>query len=123
MARLLSLAAGRRTRWLVVLAWIVIGGVAGSFAGRFEEAQKNEPSSFLPGKAESVEALEQLKRFPSGEVTPAVAVYRRGSGLTSADRAKITRDRTELNADRPQGAAPVGPPVFSPDGRAALLVM
>ena len=46
---------------------LVVLFVAGSFAGKFEEAQKNEQSSFLPGNAESVKALEQTKRFPPGE--------------------------------------------------------
>ena len=38
-------------------------GVALLTTGKFEEAQKNEPSSFLPGNAESVEVLERTAKY------------------------------------------------------------
>jgi hypothetical protein len=45
------------------------------------------------------------------------------SGLTAADRARIARDRAELNSRLPKGARPLGPPVLSPERRAALIAM
>jgi putative drug exporter of the RND superfamily len=106
----------------VLAAWIVVAGIFGSFAGKLGDVEKNEPSSFLPGKAESVKTLEAVERFPSGDRTQAVVVYRRASGLTAADRATIARDRAAINADLPPGTARVGPPIPSRDGDAALLV-
>lgn len=118
----LTFAAGPRAKWLVLAAWLVVVAVAGSYAGKLESAEKNEPSSFLPGKAESVASLRAVKRFPSGERIAAVIVYRRANGLTPADRALIARERTRLNAKLPVATAPLPPAVLSHDGRAALLV-
>ena len=52
MARLLTLPAGRRSKFLVAAVFILISAVVGGlFSGKFESAQKNETVSFLPGKA------------------------------------------------------------------------
>jgi RND superfamily putative drug exporter len=105
------LPAGRRAKWLVFLTVIVIfGGVAGAFAGKFEGAQRNETSSFLPGGAESVKALQAVERYPGGEVAPAVVVYQRRSGLTARDRALIAADVRRLNRDRPPLVLPARAP-------------
>jgi RND superfamily putative drug exporter len=52
---------------------LVFAGLAGQ-GGKFEQAQKNETSSFLPGSAESVKALKQIERLPGGEEAPPVIV-------------------------------------------------
>ncbi|HEX4806667.1 MAG TPA: MMPL family transporter [Conexibacter sp.] len=120
--RVLTFAAGRRAKYAVLVAWLLIAAVAGSYAGKLEDAEKNEPSSFLPGNAESVAALNAVKRFRSGETVAAVIVYRRPSGLTAADRAAVARDRAAINARLPVATAPLPPPILSRDGTAALLV-
>jgi putative drug exporter of the RND superfamily len=122
MARLLAFAAGRRAKWLVLVAWVVFVAVAGSFAGKFEDGQKNEQSSFLPGDAESVRALDQTKRFPSGDNAPVIVVYRRDGGLTGADVGKVTADRRELDVRRPPATGAFRGPVVSGDRTTALLI-
>jgi len=122
MRRALQFPAGRRSKFVVLVAWLLIFAVAGAFAGKFESAQKNEPSSFLPGSAESVKALAKADEFPSGEATPAVVVYRRDGGLRARDRARIDADRAALNARPPVGVKPIGPATLSRDGTSALLV-
>ncbi|HET7379515.1 MAG TPA: hypothetical protein VFJ24_05710, partial [Gaiellales bacterium] len=77
-----SISVGRRRRWLVVAAAILLVGAAAPLGTRFDAAQKNDPASFLPGGAESVRSLEQQRRFPSGAETPAVTVIRRDGGMT-----------------------------------------
>ncbi len=104
-----AVAVGRRRRWAVVLAAVVLLGVAAPLGTRFQNAQKNDPASFLPGGAESVRSLEQQRTFRSGTQTPAVTVMRRAGGLTAADRAAIQRFATGL-AERPN---PSGGPVVS----------
>lgn len=123
MRRLLTIAAGRRSKWIVVVAWFVIVAVAGSFAGKFEDVQKNEPSSFLPGNAESLKANEVTKGFKSGEQLTAIVVFQREGGLTPADRARIAKARASLNANPPKTASPAGPIVVSRDRSTALLAM
>ena len=43
---------------------LLVAFFAGSYAGKFEDAQENETSSFLPGGAESVAVVDKVKQFP-----------------------------------------------------------
>jgi putative drug exporter of the RND superfamily len=123
MSRLFLLPAGRRTKWAVFLVSLVVFlGVGGSFAGKFEGAQKNETASFLPGDTESVKALNAVKQYPGGEVAPAVVIYHRAGGLTAADQAAIRADVTKLNANRPKLVQPASRPIPSRNGEAAIVV-
>ncbi len=123
METLARIVSGRRSKWLVLAAWIVLLAALGPLIGKFESAQRNEPSSFLPGGAESVRVLEASRQFPSGEAAPAIAVFSSDDGLSAADRAAIEAARSELNERPPRGVQPVGPAQFSDDGKAALLVV
>lgn len=131
IARILTFPAHRIGKWVTLVAWLAIAFASFPLVGKFESAQNNEPSSFLPGSAESVRALEQAKRFPSGDTAPAVVVYRREGGLTEADKAAIAQDRAAIEAYREKtvtspsdlGPRPAGPPVLSPDGSGAILVV
>lgn len=116
--------AGRVGKWVVLAAWILILVAIFPLASKFESVQSNEPSSFLPGSAESVLVLDLQEKFPGGDVTPAVAVAQREGGLTAPDRAAIGRVISEFNADLPEGIDPPGlvaGPV-SPDGTSQLLI-
>lgn len=115
-------SAGRRGKFTILaVALVVLMGV-GPLAGSFEDAQSNEPASFLPDDAQSLAALEQAKRFPSGELLNAVIVFNRDGGLSSEDRRAIVALRRDLNSARPRGAERTPAPVVSPDGSSALLV-
>src|SRR5688572_12888021 len=96
MTRFLQYPAGRRSKWLVLVVMLLLAAAAGSQSSKLEGAQENDPSSFLPGKSESVEALDAAERFPSGELTPAIAVFRRDGGLTGPDRSRITEATNAL---------------------------
>jgi RND superfamily putative drug exporter len=119
---LFAVPAGRTAKWVVFFVTLVVFAGFASQAGKFEQAQKNETSSFLPGSAESVKALEQIERFPGGEQAPAVIVYERRSGLTAADKRRIQQTVGKLNADRLPLVGRARPPVFSANGRAAIVV-
>ena len=64
--------------------WLILGGLGGSFAQRFQDVQRTEESSFLPRSSES---------FPSGERFAAITVVRRDGGLKPRDLATIERTR------------------------------
>src|SRR2546421_11963290 len=83
--RIFGLPAGRRAKWIVLLFWLLAGGLISSYANKLESVTKNEQSSYLPGSAESTKVLDLEKRFPSGNTVPAVIVFRRESGLTAHD--------------------------------------
>jgi len=121
MARLLTFPAGKRSKFAVAAIFLLItAAVGGLFSGKFEDAQENETVSFLPGKAESVKSLEAVKRYPGGELAPAVIVYERKGGLTAADRRRVVEDQRSFQSDRPSIALPPQQPTFSDNGDAAL---
>jgi hypothetical protein len=47
MLRLARIVSGRRSKFLMLAAWLVLVAALGPLAGRFEQAQKNEPASSL----------------------------------------------------------------------------
>ena len=77
MRALEHLFGSRPARIGIILLWLILGGLGGSFAQRFQNVEKNEESSFLPGSSESVRELTLAKRFPSGERFAAITVVRR----------------------------------------------
>jgi RND superfamily putative drug exporter len=123
MARFLQFPAGRAAKFYVVGFGLFIALSVGiAFGGKFEDAQKNETSSFLPGDTESIRALEEVKKFPGGELAPAVVVYFRDGGLTEADRAAIEADRRKLESPEIPETLPAGESQASENGNAALIV-
>src|SRR5947209_10264237 len=108
MARgMLSIRGLRRGKWIAAVVWLVIAGAAGSVSGKFESVQKNEPSDYLPGKAESSKADAVVKRLEGGHLlADTIVVYRRGGGLTATDRAKVARDRATIDAHPPTAVLP-----------------
>jgi RND superfamily putative drug exporter len=117
------LVAGRRSKLVVLALWVVLAAALGPLAGRFEGAQKNEPSSFLPGGSESVAVLEASKRFPSGQETAAIAVFRDAGGLDAEDRAAVQEARRRVAGAGIEGVGQLLPVVKSADGKAAVVTI
>src|ERR671915_1656779 len=86
MSRLLTLPAERIPKFFVLALAVILAASIGPFSGKFEDAQENESTSFLPGDAESVRALKAIERFPDGQVAPAVTIIAREGGLTAEDQ-------------------------------------
>ena len=124
MSKLLEFPAHPRHKWIVFGLWValMVASIGLNLPGKFADAEKNESSSFLPGDAESTRALAATEQLQGAEQAPMVIVYRRESGLTGADRARIARDRAELNRLRFRDTTPFGAPTFSQDGAGALLI-
>ena len=118
-ARLLT---GRRTKFLVLVFWLVMVGLAGPLAGKLTGAEKNDSASWLPGSAESTKVLQIQQSFQSPNALPAVITYDRPSGLTAADRAKAVADAQALAGFEGVQGKPVGP-TPSADGRAMQTVV
>ncbi len=124
MKRILAIPAGRRAKWVVVAVWVGLLVVfsALQFPTKFEEVQKNDSASFLPASAESTKALTAVKVIQGKETVSIVTVYRRPSGLTTADRARIEQNRKKLNALKLPNTTPFAKPIPSQNGQAELLV-
>jgi putative drug exporter of the RND superfamily len=120
MSALASFVTGRRTKWVVIALWIVGVIALSPLAAKLGDATRDETASFLPEEAESTRVQELLKdRFPGGETSIGLIVYKREGGLTEGDKTKIARD-----AEGVDDAIPVTQPAqvpFSPDAPPGLV--
>ena len=111
LGSLFTFAAGRRTKWVVFGIWflaIFIAAGPANLPGKFEDAESNEATSYLPGSAESTDALDATESLQDGELAPAVIVYRRESSLTAADRDTIFADVEAMTEERFPGVVADG---------------
>ena len=93
MRRLASIASGRRTKWFVLLAWVLLLIVLVPVGSKLSGKTNDQTESFLPQNAESTKVVRLLKReFPGGQTVNGLIVYRRPGGLTAADKRKIVAD-------------------------------
>jgi RND superfamily putative drug exporter len=113
-----SVPAGRRTKWAVLVFWLIVVAVAGPLAGKLTGAEKNDASAWLPAKAESTKVLDLYSRFQSPNIFTGVVVYDRPSGLTGADRAKALTDASRFAQVRGVVHGQVAGPFFARDGKA-----
>ncbi|TDU05190.1 RND superfamily putative drug exporter [Streptomyces sp. 846.5] len=120
--RLAALPCGRRSKWVVLAAWIILLLVLAPLAGKLTGAEDNQASSWLPGSAESTKVLNLEGRFTSTQSAPAVVLYVRDSGITTADKAKATADAAAF-ASAPHVQGQITGPVESQDGKALQTVV
>ncbi|MEU8422978.1 MMPL family transporter [Micromonospora sp. NPDC048835] len=106
----------------VVLAWLVIGGVSGPFAGRLSEVATNDNAAFLPTDAEATRAQDLAGEFVDRQTIPALVVYERRAGITAADRQRVSADLARF-AEIPGVVTPLPPPIPSADGQALQVVV
>jgi len=87
-------APTRRRRWLVpvliVVAWLLVSGATGPFAGKLSEVIKNDNAAFLPAKAEATLAINAQKKLV-GENQPFVGtlIFEYADGVTPGAQAKV----------------------------------
>lgn len=116
----------RIRRWLLpallLLAWLVVAGAGGPFAGKLGDVQTNDNASFLPANAESTRVTELARAFSEATLVPAVIVAERTEGLTPADIGYLASVTGSLT-DMPGVGGTVSPPIPSADGRAAQVVV
>src|SRR6478672_3217792 len=127
---------GRVTKWVVLVAVLVITGFMATFSAKLADVQNNEASSWLPGSAESTEVLDELSETVDPNDIPTLVVYHRDGGLTDDDLAAMEADGKEiaqldgvtdqgvLTPAAAEAAAAQGAPVptlVSDDGQVAYL--
>ncbi|MEU5942331.1 MMPL family transporter [Micromonospora sp. NPDC047548] len=107
---------------LVVLGWLVVGGIAGPYSGKLGEVATNDNAAFLPTDAEATRARDLAAGFVGQETTPALVVYERSSGITDADQQRAAADAARFAQVRGVvGSLP--PPIPSQDGEALQVVV
>ncbi|MCO1598044.1 MMPL family transporter [Micromonospora sp. RHAY321] len=118
--RLAAMPSGRRSKYMMLVFWLVLVAAAGPLAIKLTEVQDNDSLGALPATAEVSRATQRAEEaFPDSQKPLAVAVYAREGGLTDADRAKVDGDRAAFTPHADGGQ--VSPPVPSDDGQALLL--
>jgi RND superfamily putative drug exporter len=122
VSKLLTLPAQRIPKFFVLALALLVVASVGPFSGKFEDAQENESTSFLPGDAESVKALNAIEEFPDGQVAAAVTIIERDGGLTADDREAAAGLVRDLEQDPPIITAGTEGPIPSEDGQALLVI-
>ena len=120
-----AVVCGRRSKWLVLVLWLVVLVVAAPLAQKLTDAQDND-APVLAARLGGVHASPATS--PSEfrpEQIPAVVVYARPGGLTAQDRRAIDQDVRQIERLRDHGirGAETRGPVFDrpADPRAAQI--
>ncbi|MFI6581211.1 MMPL family transporter [Embleya sp. NPDC050493] len=121
--RYAAFVAGRRSKWVVLVCWLLLIGVGGSLAAKLGSVQNNEQQTWLPADSQATRALDIAdEHFTNKGILTAVVVYTRDRGLTPGDLARIGEDRGRLR-ERRMAAAEIPDVVVSQDGKAAYLTV
>ena len=121
-SRLVAFVCGRRSKYLVVVFWILVVAALGGLAGKLQGAEKNDASAYLPSSAESTQELNEQNLFQSKNFNPALVVYVRDSGVTAADLQKAKADARYFGS-LPAVDGRVAPPAVSKDHKAIQTVV
>jgi RND superfamily putative drug exporter len=98
VGKLAWLPAGRRSKWAVLVFWVIVAALAAGPAGLLMGAQKNDAVSWLPGEAESTKVILASTAFQPKDEIPVIVVYERAGGVTSQDLASVTSQVEKFNA-------------------------
>ncbi len=98
------LSAARRPRivivvsLLVLLVWLVVGGLGGQAQGKLSGVQSNDNSTFLPKDAESTLVSEAVAGFNESATLPYLVVVERADGgaLTPEDQSAVAQFAADL---------------------------
>ena len=114
-AQIAGRLTGRVTKWLVLVAWLVIAGAMGGLNAKLVDVQNNEASSWLPGSAESTQVADELSGTIDPNYIPTLVVYDKPGGLSDADKAEIAQQAQEMG-----GIAGVTGEVLPPEALASV---
>jgi RND superfamily putative drug exporter len=104
-----------RAVWVVLglaVIWLIVGFAGSGYQSKLADVQKNDNAAWLPKSAQSTKVADQADNFNSVQTIPGFVVYERSSGLTAADRTKITADAATFRTVNGVAADQVGRPVF-----------
>ncbi|GAB3985717.1 hypothetical protein GCM10027615_76380 [Plantactinospora veratri] len=120
--------AGSRRRAALLLAallavgWLAVGALSTPYPGRLSEVATNDNAAFLPADAEATRGERLAAGFVERPTIPALVVYARDSGVTDADRQRVSGDLARF-ATVPGVVAPLPPPIPSADGKALQVIV
>ncbi|WP_282794011.1 MMPL family transporter [Streptomyces sp. CC224B] len=104
----------RAVPWVLLGIWVAVMALAGPFAGKLGDVQKDRAVDYLPASADSTQVAKIQEQLPGGETTELVLVYHRDGGLSAADRATAAGQVAAVQRQVKLVATPTG--VASKDG-------
>ncbi len=123
--------SGRRTKWVVVVAWIVLVTAIAPLGSKLAAKLDNRTQSFLPKDADSTKVVRLIENdFPGGQTVTGLVVYQRPGGLRKQDKVKMLADAQGAANTLPLVGKPVvpfqpgaPPQLVAPDGSLAYSVV
>ena len=109
VGKLAWLPAGRKSKWAVLVFWLIVAAFAAGPSGLLMGAEKNDAIAWLPGSAESTKVIQAAQQFQSKDEIPTIVVYERAAGLTPQDMASVTAQVAKFNAVQAVDRDSVGP--------------
>jgi RND superfamily putative drug exporter len=97
MSRFARFPSSRVAKWLILAFWVIVMVLAFGPANKLTGAEENDSVAWLPGDAESTVVLHEMEPFQSSDEAPAVIVYERPSGATTADIAAVAAQVKQFN--------------------------
>ena len=97
MSRFARFPSSKVAKWLILAFWVIVMALAFGPANKLTDAQENDNVAWLPGDAESTIVLHEMEPFQSSDEAPAVIVYERPGGATTADIAAVADQVKEFN--------------------------
>ncbi|MEU2283404.1 MMPL family transporter [Streptomyces sp. NPDC013178] len=122
LRKMAALPSGRVAKWVVLALWTALLVPALMLAGRLGDVEENDNSAWLPGNAESTKVVERAEKFQPADTLPAIVIYDRPAGITSADMAKARADAEAFKGIENVVGQPQGP-VKAQDGKAVQTVV
>ncbi|WP_109507971.1 MMPL family transporter [Nocardioides speluncae] len=107
---------GPTTKWIVLVATILLAFGFAILGGKLAEVKDNEASSWVPSTAESTKVSNEISDDVNPNDIPTLVVYHRDSGLTEADFAAMDEQAEEIG--NVEGITDAG--VLTPNAARAL---
>ncbi|MXQ61914.1 MMPL family transporter [Streptomyces sp. XHT-2] len=117
LQRIARAPGGRRGKWAVLAAWLIVAVALGPLAGKLGDVEDTSSNAFLPHGAESARVNTELEKFRTDTVMPVVVVYTGAGAEEAADADLAALDRFTAEGQRIAG------PVPSDDGEALMTVV
>jgi putative drug exporter of the RND superfamily len=97
LARLSAIAAGRRSKWAVIGAWLALALAAAPLQGPLQDEAADESETFQVRGSESLAASHLIdEKFERGSEMAAITAYYRARGIDFADQDRINLDAQEI---------------------------
>jgi RND superfamily putative drug exporter len=107
---------------VLILIWVGIGGIGGPYFGKISQVSSNDATSYLPASSDSTRVQNLETEFAAKKVIPAVVVFVRDAGLTTADKTFIT-GRISAMKKTSGVSSGTSPAITSTDGKAIEVVV